>query len=306
MDERIRLRGVRVHNLKNIDLDIPLYKLIVVTGVSGSGKSSLAFDTLYAEGQRRYIESLSAYARQFLERMDKPDADLIEGITPAIAIQQKTATKNPRSTVATVTEIHDFLRVLFARIGTVHCLECGQPVRRDTIDAVVETLFGLPPGSRVTISFSWPLEKGSALLKKEGFFRIIKKGEVIELEKVRLPKKGNIDVFVDQLALNREERERLVDSLEMAFKKGGGRIKVSAEDGRRFLFSDKLERKTGSSTRNLSPTSSPSTVPKGPVRNVTVSAIWPCSMRRRSSRTRIRASRMGPLNPGQNRYRAGG
>ena len=244
MDERITLRGVRVHNLKNIDLDIPLYKLIVVTGVSGSGKSSLAFDTLYAEGQRRYIESLSAYARQFLERMDKPDADLIEGITPAIAIQQKAATKNPRSTVATVTEIHDFLRVLFARIGTVHCLECGQPVRRDTIDAVVETLFRLPARSRVTISFSWPLEKGTALLKKEGFFRIIKKGEVLELEKSHLPKKGNLDVFVDQLTLNREDRERLVDSLEMAFKKGGGRIKVSAEDGQKFLFSDKLECKT--------------------------------------------------------------
>ena len=244
MDERIRLRGVRVHNLKNIDVDIPLYKLIVVTGVSGSGKSSLAFDTLYAEGQRRYIESLSAYARQFLERMDKPDAELIEGITPAIAIQQKAATKNPRSTVATVTEIHDFLRVLFARIGTVHCLRCGQPVRRDTIDAIVETLFRLPPRSRVTISFSWPLEKGTALLKKEGFFRIIKNGRVVEIEKARLPKKGAIDVFVDQVALSREERERLVDSLEMAFKKGGGRIKVRAEDGHEFLFSDKLECKT--------------------------------------------------------------
>ena len=135
-NETITLRGVRVHNLKNINLDLPLYKLIVVTGVSGSGKSSLAFDTLYAEGQRRYIESLSAYARQFLERMDKPDADLIEGITPAIAIRQKAAAKNPRSTVATVTEIHDFLRVLFARIGVLHCLQCGQPVRRDTIDAM--------------------------------------------------------------------------------------------------------------------------------------------------------------------------
>ncbi len=125
MDNAIVLRGVRVHNLKNIDLDIPLNKLIIITGVSGSGKSSLAFDTLYAEGQRRYIESLSSYARQFLERMDKPDAELIEGITPAIAIQQKAVTKNPRSTVATVTEVYDFLRVLFARIGTIHCLKCG-------------------------------------------------------------------------------------------------------------------------------------------------------------------------------------
>jgi excinuclease ABC subunit A len=244
MDERITLRGVRVHNLKNIDLDIPLYKLIIVTGVSGSGKSSLAFDTLYAEGQRRYLESLSAYARQFLERMDKPDADLIEGITPAIAIQQKAATKNPRSTVATVTEIHDFLRVLFARIGTVHCLQCGRPVRRDTIDAVAETLQKLPPRTRVTISFSWPLEKGTALLKKEGFFRVIQDGRVVELEKARLPKKGDIDIFVDSLALDPEDRERLVDSLEMGFKKGNGRVKVRAEDGREFLFSDKLECKT--------------------------------------------------------------
>jgi excinuclease ABC subunit A len=244
MDERITLRGVRVHNLKNIDLDIPLYKFIVVTGVSGSGKSSLAFDTLYAEGQRRYLESLSAYARQFLERMDKPDADLIEGITPAIAIQQKAATKNPRSTVATVTEIHDFLRVLFARIGTVHCLQCGRPVRRDTIDAVAESLLKLPPRTRVTISFSWPPEKGTALLKKEGFFRVIQDGQVIELEKARLPKKGDLDIFIDSLALDPEDGERLVDSLEMGFKKGNGRVKVRAEDGQEFIFSDKLECKT--------------------------------------------------------------
>ncbi|MBW2084150.1 MAG: excinuclease ABC subunit A, partial [Deltaproteobacteria bacterium] len=149
MKDSIILRGVRVHNLKNINLDIPLNKLILVTGVSGSGKSSLAFDTLYAEGQRRYIESLSSYARQFLERMAKPEADFIEGITPAIAIQQKAATKNPRSTVATVTEIYDFLRVLFARIGIVHCLRCGQPVQRDTIDAMVDTLYKLPLQTKI-------------------------------------------------------------------------------------------------------------------------------------------------------------
>jgi excinuclease ABC subunit A len=241
MDERISLRGVRVHNLKNIDLDIPLYRLIVATGVSGSGKSSLAFDTLYAEGQRRYLESLSAYARQFLERMDKPDADLIEGITPAIAIQQKAATKNPRSTVATVTEIHDFLRVLFARIGTVHCLKCGRPVRRDTIDSIVETLFELPRPAGITISFAWPLDKGAALLKKEGFFRIVQDGRVVELDKADLSKKGDLDVYVDSLAIDPEERERLVDSLEMGLKKGDGRVKVRSADGREFFFSDKLE-----------------------------------------------------------------
>jgi len=244
MDERITLRGVRVHNLKNIDLDIPLYRFIIVTGVSGSGKSSLAFDTLYAEGQRRYLESLSAYARQFLERMDKPDADLIEGITPAIAIQQKAATKNPRSTVATVTEIHDFLRVLFARLGTVHCLQCGGPVCRDTIDSIVKTLFQLPLRTKVTISFSWPLEKGTALLRKEGFFRTIQDGRVVEIEKAKLPKKGALDIFVDNLSLDPEDRERLVDSLEIGFKKGDGRVRVRSEDNREFIFSDKLECKT--------------------------------------------------------------
>ena len=241
MEEKIILRGVRVHNLKNIDLDIPLNKLIIVTGVSGSGKSSLAFDTLYAEGQRRYIESLSSYARQFLERMDKPDAELIEGITPAIAIQQKAATKNPRSTVATVTEIHDFLRVLFARIGTTHCLQCGQPVIRDTIDSAVDTLYTLPPQMKIWITFAWALEKGLAALKKEGFFRIIKEREILEFDDLKLPKKGNIDVFVDRMSLDREERERLVDSLEIALRKGEGKVKVQIEKGNEYIFSEKLE-----------------------------------------------------------------
>jgi excinuclease ABC subunit A len=241
MDEQIILRGVRVHNLKNIDLDIPLSQFIVVTGVSGSGKSSLAFDTLYAEGQRRYIESLSAYARQFLERMDKPDADLIDGITPAIAIQQKAVTKNPRSTVATVTEAYDYLRVLYARIGVVHCTSCGQPVTRDTIDAIVETLFHLPESTKVLISFAWPLEKGLAPLKKQGFFRVLRGGEVVNVDEVKFKKDEVLDIFVDRISLEREERERLVDSLEMALKHGGGRVKVRTEDGREFAFSDKLE-----------------------------------------------------------------
>ena len=242
--EKIILRGVRVHNLKNINLDIPLNKFIIVTGVSGSGKSSLAFDTLYAEGQRRYIESLSSYARQFLERMDKPDADLIEGITPAIAIQQKAVTKNPRSTVATVTEIYDFLRVLFARIGTVHCLKCGKPVIRDTIDSIVETLYKLPPETKILISFPWPLEKGTAALKKGGFFRIVQKNKILNLEEARLQKKGAIDVLVDKMALARDERERLVDSLEIALKEGGGKIKVQTESKKEFIFSAKLICKT--------------------------------------------------------------
>jgi excinuclease ABC subunit A len=242
--EKIILRGVRVHNLKNIDLDIPLNKFIIVTGVSGSGKSSLAFDTLYAEGQRRYIESLSSYARQFLERMDKPDADLIEGITPAIAIQQKAVTKNPRSTVATVTEIYDFLRVLFARIGTVHCLKCGRPVIRDTIDSIVDTLYKLPSETKILISFSWPLEKGTAALKKGGFFRVIQKNKILVLEEARLRRSGTVDVLVDRTTLDRGERERLVDSLEIGLKEGGGKIKVKTENKKEFIFSDKLICKT--------------------------------------------------------------
>jgi excinuclease ABC subunit A len=241
MKETVVLRGVKVHNLKNINLDIPLNKLIVVTGVSGSGKSSLAFDTLYAEGQRRYIESLSAYARQFLERMDKPDADLIEGIPPAIAIQQKAVTKNPRSTVATVTEIYDFLRVLYARIGTIHCLKCGQPVERDTIDSFVETLNKLPPQTKILISFSWPLERGIAHLKKQGFFRVIQNKEILNLDEANLKGAKNLDVLVDRMTLDREERERLVDSLEMALKVGQGKVRVQTENRGEFIFSDKLE-----------------------------------------------------------------
>jgi excinuclease ABC subunit A len=237
----IKLRGVRVHNLKAINLDVPINRLIVVSGVSGSGKSSLAFDTLYAEGQRRYIESLSSYARQFLERMDKPEADLIEGIPPAIAIQQKAATKNPRSTVATVTEIYDFLRVLFARIGMVHCLKCGRPVRRDTIDGATDTLLALPTGTRLSISFTWPTARGLSMLKKDGFSRVLRGGEIAPIDEVHPAKSGSIDVLVDRLSLDKDERERLADSLEMALKKGEGRARVLAGDGREFRFSERLE-----------------------------------------------------------------
>ncbi len=239
--EKIVLRGVRVHNLKNIDLDIPLETFLVVTGVSGSGKSSLAFDTLYAEGQRRYLESLSAYARQFLERMDKPDAELIEGIPPAIAIQQKAATKNPRSTVATVTEIYDYLRVLYARIGVLHCLRCGKPVHRDTIDAIVDGLLALPAGTKALVTFSWPAEKGAALLKKDGFQRVVVGGQVAELDKADLKAMKRWDVLADRLALSPVERERLADSMETALKRGAGRAQVLLEGGSVVPFSEKLE-----------------------------------------------------------------
>jgi excinuclease ABC subunit A len=239
--DKIILRGVHVHNLKGIDLDIPLNQLIIVTGVSGSGKSSLAFDTLYAEGQRRYIESLSAYARQFLERMDKPDAERIEGITPAIAIQQKAVTKNPRSTVATVTEIYDFMRVLYARIGVVHCQKCGDAVKRDTIDAMIETLYAFPPETKIWISFSFPEESDFEQLQKDGFSRLIKDNKIVDLDEAHLEGSESFDVLVDRMTLDRDERDRLADSLEIAMVKGRGRAKVRTEKGSERLFSDKLE-----------------------------------------------------------------
>jgi len=246
MEEKIILRGVRTHNLKNIDLDLPVGKLIVITGLSGSGKSSLAFDTLYAEGQRRYLESLSSYARQFLEKMDKPDADLMEGLPPAVAIQQKAPARNPRSTVATVTEIYDYLRVLYARIGTIHCLKCGQPVIRDTIDSMADTLLRLPSGTRLFITFSWPDYGKISELKKEGFLQVFAEGKISNLDEIKVSpqKTGNLEILVDQLLLDPEDRERLVDSLEIALKKGDGRVSVHTTEGKVFHFSEHLECKT--------------------------------------------------------------
>jgi excinuclease ABC subunit A len=176
--DKIAVRGAREHNLKNIDIDIPRNRFVVITGISGSGKSTLAFDTLYAEGQRRYVESLSAYARQFLEQMDKPDVDSIEGLAPAIAIEQKTITKNPRSTVGTVTEIYDYLRLLFARIGKPHCHRCGQPITAQTSQEIVDSVMALKPGTKVVImSPVVTYEKGAhqrllQRLQKDGFARV--------------------------------------------------------------------------------------------------------------------------------------
>src|SRR6056297_1932572 len=172
--DRIVIKGARQHNLKNIDLDLPRNRFVVITGLSGSGKSTLAFDTLYAEGQRRYVESLSTYARQFLERMEKPDVDLIEGLSPAIAIEQKTASHNPRSTVGTVTEIYDYLRLLFARVGTAHCYQCGRPITYQTLDQIVDQVMAHEPGTRLLILSPLVAEqKGTheqllARLKKDG------------------------------------------------------------------------------------------------------------------------------------------
>src|SRR5215471_19234330 len=163
--ESIVVRGARVHNLKNIDFEVPHNALTVVTGVSGSGKSSLAFDTIYAEGQRRYVESLSAYARQFLERIEKPDVDLIDGIAPAIAIRQKNSTRNPRSTVATATEIYDYLRLLYARVGRTYCRKCGQEVRKDTVDEIAQQILALGEGTRLNILF--PVQPGATMPQKK-------------------------------------------------------------------------------------------------------------------------------------------
>ena len=231
----ISIRGARVHNLKGIDVDIPTRKLVVITGVSGSGKSSLAFDTLYAEGQRRYVESLSAYARQFLERMERPAVDSIEGVCPAVAIQQRVPPRSSRSTVATTTEIHDYLRLLFARVGVTVCPSCGITVRADTPGGAVDALLEAAPLQRAVVSF--PVLLGRTIkerqvtllgLLQQGFRRIWCDGDVIEISARKLKDgarqlgSGRIDVVVDRLTLDPEARDRLVDSMEIAFSQGNG------------------------------------------------------------------------------------
>ncbi|HTP13356.1 MAG TPA: excinuclease ABC subunit UvrA [Bacteroidota bacterium] len=229
----IVIRGARVHNLKNIDLDLPRNKLIVITGVSGSGKSSLAFDTIYAEGQRRYVESLSSYVRQFLERMEKPDVDLIQGISPAIAIEQKTITRNPRSTVATTTEVYDYLRLLFGRVGVTHCGVCGAVVKRDSVTDVVDALQAEADGTKIYLAFplhdhpGHSLREELAALKKRGFFRIVAGKELIDLneQEYKGKSKKDIGVLIDRVVIRKNDREsltRLADSVQTAFSEGEG------------------------------------------------------------------------------------
>ncbi len=247
-DNRIIIRGARVHNLKNLNLDLPRNKLIVMTGVSGSGKSSLAFDTIYAEGQRRYVESLSSYARQFLERMDKPDVDLIQGISPAMAIEQKTNVRNPRSTVGTSTEVYDYLRLLFARLGKTHCSQCGSLVTRDSVQTVHEVLLAEAAGESGLKAFiMFPLvphpkeslSQALESLKKEGFFRVVIRGEIYDINEQQIPPKAgvtDVHVLVDRVIVKRgDENVRLTDSIETAFASGGGKASVYLPDGRKTI-----------------------------------------------------------------------
>ena len=248
--DRIIVRGAREHNLKNIDLEIPRDQLVVITGLSGSGKSSLAFDTIYAEGQRRYVESLSAYARQFLEQMEKPEVDSIEGLSPAISIEQKTTSKNPRSTVGTVTEIYDYLRVLFARIGVPHCPSCGRVIAAQTVQQMVDRILAQTPGTRLLVLA--PVVRGRKGeyrklffdLARQGFTRVRVNGTVhelpaeIELAKTR---KHTIEVVVDRIVIRDNLGSRLADSLETALKLADGVAVVEpVGDGAPMVFSERL------------------------------------------------------------------
>ncbi len=247
--KQITVRGARQHNLKNIDVDIPRDKFVVITGLSGSGKSSLAFDTIYAEGQRRYVESLSAYARQFLDQLEKPDVDSVEGLSPAISIDQKTVSRSPRSTVGTVTEIYDFLRLLFSSIGQPHCHECGEPITRQSVDQIIAGITDLPDGERVMIlapvvrgrkgEFKKELEK----LHKDGFIRARIDGEMRQLdEEIILDKRKNhtLEVVVDRLLMKDGVRERLSESVKTALKLTAGAVVISVIDGEEKMFSEKM------------------------------------------------------------------
>ena len=245
MKEELRIQGAREHNLKNVDLTLPRNKLIVFTGLSGSGKSSLAFDTIYAEGQRRYVESLSSYARQFLGQMEKPNVDYIEGLSPAISIDQKSTSNNPRSTVGTVTEIHDYLRLLYARIGKPHCPKCGKPIERQTVDQVVDQILALGTGRIQVIAPAVRGRKGEhekllERIRKDGYVRVRIDGEVYDindLPKLNKNQKHTIDVVVDRLSIKPGVQSRLTESLETAFAFGEGLAKVDVIGGEELLFS---------------------------------------------------------------------
>lgn len=245
----IKIKGARQHNLKNINIEIPRDRLVVFTGLSGSGKSSLAFDTIYAEGQRRYVESLSAYARQFLGQMDKPDLDYIEGLSPAISIDQKTTSNNPRSTVGTVTEIYDYLRLMFARIGRPYCPECRQPIKQQTVEQIVDQVLAMEEGTKFMVLApvvrrrKGEYEKLFEDLRKDGYVRARVDGEILDLsESIRLEKykQHTIEAVIDRLVNKPGIRQRLADSVELALKMAKGLVTISVIDGEDFIFSEKF------------------------------------------------------------------
>ena len=247
MNESIKIEGARAHNLKNINVEIPRDKLVVVTGLSGSGKSSLAFDTIYAEGQRRYVESLSAYARQFLGQMDKPDVDNIEGLSPAISIDQKTTSHNPRSTVGTVTEIYDYLRLLYARAGRPHCPSCGKPITQQSVDQMVDAIMAQSEGTKLLIMAQLVRGKKGEhrkildQIRRDGYVRVRIDGELRDLgEEIALEKqkKHTIEIVVDRLIVRAGVESRLTDSLETALRAGGGVVYVQVADGELLMFSE--------------------------------------------------------------------
>ena len=247
MNESIKIEGARAHNLKNINVEIPRDKLVVVTGLSGSGKSSLAFDTIYAEGQRRYVESLSAYARQFLGQMDKPDVDNIEGLSPAISIDQKTTSHNPRSTVGTVTEVYDYLRLLYARAGRPHCPNCGKPIAQQSVDQMVDAILTQPEGTKLLIMAQLVRGKKGEhrkildRIRRDGYVRVRIDGELRDLgEEIALEKqkKHTIEIVVDRLVVRAGVESRLADSLETALHAGGGVVYVQIVDGDTLMFSE--------------------------------------------------------------------
>ena len=263
MNDKIIIKGAKEHNLKNINLEIPKNKLVVVTGLSGSGKSSLAFDTLYAEGQRRYVESLSSYARQFLGIMEKPDVESIDGLSPAISIDQKTTSKNPRSTVGTVTEIYDYIRLLYARIGVPYCPNCGIKIEKQTIDQIVDTILNYEEGTRIQVlspvirSKKGEYTKLFSDMQKNGFVRAKIDGEVYELsDDIELDrnKKHSIDIIVDRLVIKKEARNRLAESVEVAMQYAGSLVKIDVVgEGERIFSSNYACTNCGFSFEELSP-----------------------------------------------------
>ena len=307
--EELVVHGAREHNLKDIDVRLPRNKLICITGLSGSGKSSLAFDTIYAEGQRRYVESLSAYARQFLQMMEKPDVDSIEGLSPAISIDQKTTSRNPRSTVGTVTEIYDYLRLLYARVGRPHCPVCGKPITGQSQESIVDQILQLPEGTKFTVNAPVVRDRKGEYkdvfeeLRNEGFTRVKVDGEQRLLEdEITLDKKfkHTIEVVVDRLTMKPDLRTRLAQSVETAAQLAEGLVAIDlVDEDRTLLFSEKFACPDhGVSLPELQPRIFSFNAPTAPVRAVPVSArsrrsTRTCSFPTRASRSRRARSCLG-------------